>query len=71
MVQRYFYWCFFETVTFFSVVFGIMIHLLCHQLSPFKTYQYYLTQALTRRKDCSTLWKDTKLDKNDVDNKLF
>ena len=48
VLSVYHYWALFELLVFFTYIISIFLHLLCHQLSPFKVYQYYLTMATTR-----------------------
>lgn len=59
-IRRYFYWAYIEIMVFFSYIFSASIYLMCHQISPFKCYMYYLTKAVNGGHDLSTLWSDKK-----------
>lgn len=61
VLTNYWFWSLLEVAHFFSQIWGIMIYVTCHALSPFTVYQYYLIKAIANDKlDCSKLWHDHK-----------
>lgn len=60
-LQRYYYWALLQISLFFSYILSIILYMTCHALSPFTSYQFYLTKAITNPTiDWSTVWKDFK-----------
>ena len=60
-LRRYLFWTYMEIMIFFSYIFSTSLYLMCHQLSPFKCYMYYLTKAVNGGHDLTTMWGDQKL----------
>ena len=60
--RRYFYWAFLEIVFFFAYLISISLHILCHQISPYKAYMYYLNSNLNVKSSVNQkMWGDKKL----------
>ena len=60
-MQDFYYWSLLEISLFFSYIWSALIYVTLHALSPFTSYQFYLTKGISNQKlDWSKFWHDHK-----------